>query len=533
MNNPIDYGIRLAHWRPNQFEAIQGIRDSKKRFVVIEGKTGTGKTAVGMALAKDNIIRVVTKTRSLQDQYSNSTYSGKVLYGLSAYPCALLPGFTATECVFPGDMNDCPRSGTCGYLQAKNKMITSNKQVISYAYWFTAGWLTKEEHFADLYFDEAHEIPAVTMNYLEKRFDRKWANYLKIRLPNFPHTEVQFALQMIAKKWLESSIFALKEEATYLKDHAGSVDSGSNDLIKRMIKLQNEAGSMEAILYQLTHRPDEMMVIIHDDHDFTIAPLTARMFRGFLNSHKFNKATFTSATIGNPATFMGGIGFEKAVYDYIDVPSNFSAESMPVYVPPGSPRIGYNSSEQDLMQQAKIIVDIIQRCPSEWSGFVHTASISQAHAIANRMSALDPELASRVWVPGRESSSAKIESWQTRKMIYPNTIAVSWDFWTGLDAYDEEINIVAKVPFGTLDRLGKARMELDKTFYAWEAACKIEQAAGRNRRGTPDHYEVPGEPTRRVCAVVDSSIYRVYNQFSGLFKQRMECVKNQNVEIRR
>ena len=531
---PMTYGLRFAHWRPHQYEAIKSISDSDKQYIVVSAPTGSGKGATGIALAKElGIVRIITKTRSLQDQYGDSKYRASVLYGLSAYPCALVPGFTAAECVFPGGMNDCPRAGSCGYLKAKTKMLASDKQVISYAYWFTAGWLQGEDFAAGLYFDEAHEIPAATMNFLEKKIDRKWANYVRIRLPKFPDTEVQFALQTVLKRWLREVIFKLSEEAEYLAKHVQDTHDDKTELVKRMIYLRGEAQQLGVILHQLETRPNEMMVIIHDDHDFTIAPLTSRMFRSFLDRHHFPKAVFTSATIGNPGTFMGGIGYEKSVYDYIDVPSNFSPESMPVYVPPDSPKIGYKSSEADLMQQARIITDIIQQCPSSWSGFVHTASISQSHALANRITALDPEIGNRIWVPDRESSSAKIQSWETRKMITPNTIAISWDFWTGLDAYDEEINIVAKVPFGTLDKLGKARMELDKMFYNWEAACKVEQAAGRNRRGHDDHYEVDGEPTRRICAVVDKNVYRVYNQFSSLFQARMACVKGQNVKVRR
>jgi hypothetical protein len=368
------------------------------------------------------------------------------------------------------------------------------------------------------------------MNYLEKKFDKKWASHVRVRLPKFT-SEIQVVLQITARKWIHGVIGTLREEVEYLVERAA--ESGDTDMIKRMIFLRGEVETLGVILNQLASRPDEMMVILNDDNEFTIAPLTARMFRGFLESHGFEKAVFTSATIGNPGTFMGGIGFEKSAYHYLDVPSQFTPQSMPVYIPKGTPKIGFGSSEETLNRQATMIYDVLKQCPIEWSGFIHTASVKQSFSIANRLSAMDSELAKRIWVPSRESSSAKIESWRTQKMLRPNTIAVSWDFWTGLDAFDEEINIIAKIPFGTLDVLGKARMDKDKDFYAWEAACKVEQAAGRNRRGEPEHYEVEGEPTRRICIILDSNVYRVYNQFSSLFKERINCVKGQELVIRR
>lgn len=76
-------------------------KNSSKDYVVVSAPTGSGKSANGIALAKElGNIRIVTKTRSLQDQYGSDSYRGNVLYGLSAYSCALVPGFTAKECVF-------------------------------------------------------------------------------------------------------------------------------------------------------------------------------------------------------------------------------------------------------------------------------------------------------------------------------------------------------------------------------------------------------------------------------------------------
>lgn len=528
---PMAYGLRLRNWRPHQYETVKAIGNSDKKYVVVEATTGSGKSASGAALAKElGKIRILTKSRSLQDQYADHKYDAKVLYGMAAYPCAMVPGFTADQCVFPGNMGNCPRVGACQYLRAKEAMLESSKQVISYAYWFTAGWLKIDP--SPLYFDEAHEIPAFTMNYLEKEFNRKWSRYFRIALPNFPDTDNQTVLRLIFIKFCERANRALIDEKDYMTEKIKE-ESGDPDMIRRLVHIEREAEQLGVILHHVKNRPDEMMIIIKKDNEFTVAPLTSRMFRWFLNQHGSEKTVFTSATIGNQNTFMGSIGFAKNEFDYIDVPSQFPAESMPVYIPDDAPKISYKSSEEDLQHQAQMIANIILQCPESWSGFVHTASRAQSLSIASRLAHIDPSLARRVWVPEPGSSSSKIESWQTRKMLCHNTIAVSWDFWTGLDAFYEEINIIAKIPFNTLDVLGSARMKMDQSFYLWEAACKVEQAAGRNRRGEPDHYEVAGQPTRRICAIVDKNVYRVYNEFGSLFKQRIEAVRGKNVEIRR
>lgn len=530
---PLAYGIRHSKWRPNQYEAIKSISTSKKQQVVLDAPTGSGKSSCGIALAKElGNIRIVTKSRSLQDQYSNNTYQGEVLYGLGAYPCALIPGANASECVYSASMKDCPRAGSCEYLRAKTKMLESNKQVISYAYWFTAGWLQNEKYDSSIFFDEAHEIPQTTMSFLEKDFNRKWADWLRVRLPKLPDTDKQIILILTLRNWLRGVLFTLEERYEIMaKEGVGK--EPTDKVLKLLMVLGNEISELKRIEEQLTLRPEEMFVIVRDDHDFSISPLSARMFRGFLNKHFYEKAGFASATIGDPAVFMGGIGYRKDEWDYVGIPSQFTPESMPVYVPPGSPKIGYASSNEALQKQAEIIHKIISDAPESWSGFIHTASKAQTESLMNRLIAIGGNLPGRVWQPTPGSSSGKIQEWEMQKLKTPNTIALSWDFWTGLDAGDEEINIIAKVPFGTLDVLGNARMNHDKLFYNWEAACKVEQAAGRHRRGEPAHYEVQGQPTRRICAVVDANLYRVYNQFSPLFRKRIEAVRGLDVQISR
>lgn len=527
---PTSYGVQHDSWRPGQGEAVETILRSDKQLIALSAVTGSGKTGIVTALASElDTVRIATKARALQDQYASPVYGGKVLYGLAAYPCVLIPGLTAGECVHPAAMKDCSEYHRCPYIKAKNIMIESRKQVLSYAYWFTAGWLRGDSHPASLAFDEAHEIPGITMNHLSKDFDQQWAKRIRVRLPMFPRGARQAALQQVLKRWMKGVIEQLGEEIELLKEQR---ENGDGKLIRRMLALLSEQDELGRIFYQLQTRPKEMLVVINERDDFKVAPLSARMFSGFLSQHMYEKAVFASATIGDPNVFMRGIGFKKGDYDSIDIPSQFPPESMPVYVPPDSPKISFKSSDRELRKQSDIIAKIILDAPDDWSGFIHTASKRQSHAIKERLSS-HPSLARRVWVPEPGSSSEKIEAWEKRKKSVPNLLAISWDFWTGIDAPDEEINIIAKVPFGTLDTLGKARMDFDPSFYKWEAACRVEQASGRHRRGEPEHYEEPGQPTRRICVIVDKNIWKVYNQFSKLYKKRINCVRGQDAIVRR
>jgi hypothetical protein len=88
----------------------------------------------------------------------------------------------------------------------------------------------------------------------------------------------------------------------------------------------------------------------------------------------------------------------------------------------------------------------------------------------------------------------------------------------GLDAPDLKFNIIGKIPFKTLDRFGMAELQHNPSFYYLWAAILTEQAAGRIRRGEPEHYETPGRAVNKVVAIADGNYTRIQKQFSSHFK---------------
>lgn len=124
----------------------------------------------------------------------------------------------------------------------------------------------------------------------------------------------------------------------------------------------------------------------------------------------------------------------------------------------------------------------------------------------------------RVYIPEGKGTGEKITDWQNRKKKVPNTLAIAYSFHMGLDAPDEQINIVGKIPFATLDEFGMAQLRYDPIIYKHDAAVLTEQASGRIRRGKPEHYEEPGKPTRKMVAIADNNYIQLVDQFSNHFK---------------
>lgn len=125
----------------------------------------------------------------------------------------------------------------------------------------------------------------------------------------------------------------------------------------------------------------------------------------------------------------------------------------------------------------------------------------------------------RVWVtPEKGGTDVKIKEWDKRLKKVKNTICISWAFHEGIDRPNLHINIVAKIPFATLDEIGKVKKDYDPRFYRWQAAITAMQATGRNRRGEPEHYEEPGQERRKLVAVTDGSVWGLSKFYSDHFK---------------
>ena len=104
---------------------------------------------------------------------------------------------------------------------------------------------------------------------------------------------------------------------------------------------------------------------------FIARPLTARHhFKRYFMNEKW-RLVIMSATIGDPKVFAAELGIVD--YDYLSIPSQFSAEQRPVLAL-DVPRMGHNSTDSEWNKQADEIAKAIKDCPGNWSGIIHTSS---------------------------------------------------------------------------------------------------------------------------------------------------------------
>src|SRR5580692_6671749 len=117
--SPADLGLpeKFSAWRTFQWDGIDRIISSTKRFVVICAPTGSGKTGIGLgaaALSGERTV-ILTATKGLQDQVAAEAESLVAdIRGLNNYLCPI-----AESLGIPKDTSVADAPCQCGYRCVK------------------------------------------------------------------------------------------------------------------------------------------------------------------------------------------------------------------------------------------------------------------------------------------------------------------------------------------------------------------------------------------------------------------------------
>lgn len=515
--SPLQYGFPFPKFRDGQRESIVAMFNSKSQYVIAQAPTGSGKSLSGAVLSKHKQTRTVTHTRNLIAQYEK--IGSDAIYGMSRYPCHLVPSVQADNCLYSDKMTDCPVSSHCEYLRAKRRALASQFSTCSYAYYFLSR--IKDSVPDILYLDEAHYLPDLLMNEYEivitpKLVERFDADPIIDINPNHP--------QMITNKkmiiWLSNFHTAIFVALGRMIDEYNHEDLHSAIKIKRTKSLM---GKIYTILSGIKSMPD-MFIVFNVDNGMKITPLSSTPFFAPYFSERAGKVIMTSATIGNEKMFASLLGIGKK-YEYINVPNRFTPQETPIYVSENSPRLSYQSGVTSYHKQIEILIGAMDKHygekASDISGLLHFSSKTETHKMKEILDGYD-EFRGRIFVHEEElDTEGKVKQWEDRMVKHPNTIALSWCFHTGLDAPDIDMNVVMKTPFPAIDAKQTAMFKRNPKYYGWKTANTIEQAVGRTRRGDAHHYEVAGEPTRKLVMILDKNYRKVLSATSNHFK---ECI---------
>lgn len=512
--NPIHYGVPHDSWRPGQAEAVEQIlRLPFTKPIIMDAPTGSGKTGIACAIGSAGVVTSLTKTKFLQDQYS--AYGFAVLKGMSNYACALNPVFFADLCVHMDNMYECPVAGACSYLRDRGTAKLAMRRSLGYHYYFKAKWPREDEAVRYLVCDEAHDAPNIVMGNSTMRISPDMCK--KYGLGSIPTK--QMPSDTVYKGQILSWLVSVIPSLVLRREQAMAMAELSHKHAVTASRIGSFIDRIMSVSEGLRNMPDAYIVEMDVD-SLMIIPMTARYDAQRLLSTT-GQQVFMSATIGDPKVFAKSIGIDD--YYYVEVKPNFSPSQMPVVVPLDAPVMSSKITESGINKQADVIAKIIRENDPEWPALVHFASVAATTDMAHRLSRRG--LQDRVYVVSGEGTDGKILALEEKLKQRKNTVALTYSLHEGYDAPHFPINIIAKVPYATLDKFGIRVMKYDKNFYSWQAAVKVQQACGRNRRGDLERdYEKVGAPTKKVVAVVDNSVWRIKQYLSPYFADCLTVV---------
>lgn len=469
MKPPSAFELPFPAWRVGQQRAIRAIQNARTTFTVLQGPTGTGKTAIALGVVKQHQARALTltATRVLQDQYQQVASWLDDIRGMSNYRClAAMDEFkdefkgriretvTCEEGPCRLDMQCSLKDAGCVYYDTYRSALASATPSTSYAYWLASRRYGRGLGSVSLLIcDEAHDAAEQIAKACQLRVPKGELRGVKV-----PRT---------AKEW-----------TTWASAELTRISQDSNDIVGRL-RVRTRKERLEHLIQYLD---GSHWAWDDDGKAFVFEPIDVRRHSGLLFGG-VPKVVLMSATI-TPAT-VAMLGIDEADVTYHQVPMRFPVEHRPVYLLDGG-RIDYRATPDTLAWWMKRI-DQILAGRADRKGIIHTVSYERQQYIYAHS-----QYQSRMIVP--RSSREFQYTLSEFKQLPPESgaILVSPSVMTGVDFpySDAEYQIISKVPFpSTKHAIMRQRCKRIPNYRDIVTAQALQQATGRIVRAEDDRGE--------------------------------------------
>jgi len=458
------------------------------KFILYEGPTGSGKSAVSMTLGlsyEDTF--TLTSQKILQDQYINDFCDDKrvkVLKGRTNYTCTKRRN---TNChdgeILVSHCGNSEKNYDCTYVMERNAAFSAKVMLLNYNYFFSAISLM---HKRDLLIcDEAHQFESILMQHTEFTLTNKLLKKYDIenKIPDYPYINDYL-------KWLSE----LAQDLIYvINDISDEIHAlGNNVQVKPKIQ---ERDSLRRLCDNITG--------FLDSNEFTEWVFDYKKKEGwdeiifkplkidyFIKKYfaKADKHLFMSATILDHNIFCRNLGINPAEVYFLKIPSTFPPEKSPIYYM-NIGKMSYQFIRDTFPNMIKVLSEILEKHKDD-KGIIHTHSFKISKHIKDNLGKKDKKNFKRLIFTG--SDDRDVDFNRHKEADYPSVLA-SPSMTEGVDLYDDLalFAILVKIPYPSIaDKQIKRRMEIDPEWYTWKTCFTIVQSVGRGTRHDKDHCKI-------------------------------------------
>ena len=486
------------------------------KFFLLNLPVGTGKSHLALMISdwyrktvdRTAKIDIITNSKILQDQYSNTYQSISDLKGKENYECEQY----SCSCAQGAEFNRLNKTSceACPYTSAKDSFIAGGISLTNfYLYILYAIYNPKLMENRDarvLIVDEAHEFDDVMSDFISIRITEnvlkkfKFSNEYEILKRLKSVSSIEQYIDFL--KFLSTEILTTIDEMEKGMTSGGrSIRQDKRDLkISKLLKTKNSDVKVmqlatdlrqyqlkiEIFLKEYKSNPNNWILETNYNEklkqkELSLEPIWAYDYLDkYVFSH-YDMVFLMSGTILDKSLFcqLNGLDVTKAVY--YSIASPFNVKNRPIYYMPLG-KMSFKFKEDTFQRYIPYIKKLLEKYKNK-KGIIHTNSFELAKWIEEKIK--DSRLIFH-------DSQNKDEMLKMHKESDKPTVIVSPSMDTGVsfDNDDARFQIIAKVPYPSLaSQKNKLRQKNNPEWYSWKTVSGLIQMTGRPVRSSLDYAD--------------------------------------------
>lgn len=547
----------IAKFKPRkeQREALEFIdaeynKNKLNKFYLLNLPVGVGKSHLAMMISdwyKRNVnkmarVDIITNSKLLQDQYSDTYESindlkGKENYECESYSCSCAQGaefnrLNKTSC------EECPYSTAReGYING-GVSLTNFYLYILYAMYNQK--LMESRNARVLIVDEAHDFDDVMSDFVsikitetiikKFKFSNEYEMIKELKKVNSITSYVEYLKGLNVEiletcEQMEKGMIKAPRNVTQDKRDLkiSKVLSGKNSDVKLMnivSDMKQMQLKIEVFLKEYKENPNNWVLESNYNEklkqkELSLEPIWSYDYLDKYVFAHYDMVILMSGTILDKNLFcnLNGLDASRAVYYSIGSP--FPIANRPIfYMPIG--KMSYKSKEDTFKNYIPYIKKLLDKYKNK-KGIIHTNSFELSNWI--QKSIKDTRLIFH-------DSSNKDEMLRMHFESDEPTVIVSPSMGTGVSFDNDKarFQIIAKVPYPSLgSQKNKMRQNNNPDWYSWKTVCGLIQMTGRSVRSDVDYADT---------IIIDGGFGDVIKHSSHFLPDWVqEAIKRINVKI--